>query len=341
MALIFDLTDPQEMLGFVRALPFSDFSLATFLPNDDIDDIEYRYTRDDRVDQDVAPYRSWDAEAAIGERQAVSRIIGEIPPLSKKIRLGEESRLRLRQLQGATGDAGRLVTAIFNDAANMARAVAARTELARGRALYDGKFVVNENGFQQTIDFGIPGAHRVTPATVWSTFATATPISDMLTWLQTYVDTNGFPPAFALTSTAVLGNLLRSAEVRTFAASLAGSPTIVSRPVLNQVLSDYNLPALVINDELVRVAGVSTRVIPSDRFVYLPPAGAGLGNTFFGITAEAIELAEARAITTDQMPGMVAVVDRTFDPVATWTKAAATAMPVIRNPKQILTADVQ
>lgn len=338
--LIYDLADPQELLGFVRNLPFSDFTLEQFLPNQTLDDVEYRFTRSDLVDQDVAPYRAWDAEAAIGSRQGLSRVMGEIPPISKKIRLGEEQRLRLRSLQ-LGGDTGQIVDAIFDDAANMTRAVQARVEQARGRALYDGKFVVNENGFIQTLDFGIPGDHRVVPSgALWSN-AAAVIIADIRAWVDKYVEDNGFPPAFALTSTAVVTNMLKNTEIRTYAASLSGTPALVTRTQLDAVLGAYDLPPIVINDELVRVNGVSTRVIPSDRFILLPPAGSGLGRTFWGVTAEALELASEGQIVANQAPGLVATVDKTFDPVAIWTKASAVTIPVIANPKQIITADVQ
>lgn len=338
--IIYDLAEPQELLGFVRNVPLPNFSLEQYLPNDLLNDVEYRFTQDNTVDQDVAPYRAWDAEAAIGSRQGLARIMGEIPPISKKIRLGEEQRLRLRSLQ-LGGDTGELVDRIFDDAGNMSRAVQARVEQARGRAIYDGKFVVNENGFVQTIDYGIPGGQRVAPGTLWSNTAASTPVDDMRTWIDVYVDANGFPPGLALTSTAVISNLLRNAQIRTLAASLAGGPSIVSRPVLNATLSDFELPPLVAYDTSVRVGGSATKVIPNDRVVFLPPPGSGLGRTFWGITAEALELASEGMIVERQAPGLVAVVDKTFDPVSTWTKAAAVVMPVIANPKQILTADVQ
>jgi hypothetical protein len=338
--LVYDLADPQELLGFVRNIPTPQFTLEQYLPNEMLNDVEYRFVRDDTIDQDVAPYRAWDAEAAIGSRQGLSRIMGEIPPISKKIRLGEEQRLRLRSLQ-LGGDTGAIVDKIFDDAGNMSRAVQARVEQARGRALYDGKFVVNENGFIQTLDYGIPGGQRVAPVTAWSNTGASTPVDDMRTWIDVYVDANGFPPAVALTSTAVISNLLRNAQIRTLAASLSGGPSIVSRPVLNATLSDYELPPLVTYDTSVRVGGSATKVIPNDRVVFLPPAGSGLGRTFWGITAEALELASEGMIVERQAPGLVAVVDKEFDPVSTWTKAASVVLPVIANPKQILTADVQ
>lgn len=337
--LVYDLAEPQELQGFIRNIPFPTFTLEQFLPNETLDDIEYRFIRDDTVDQDVAPYRAWDAEAAIGSRQGLSRIMGEIPPISKKIRLGEEQRLRLRSLQ-LGGDTGALVARIFGDAANMTRAVQARVEQARGRALYDGKFVVNENGFIQTLDFGIPGGQRVTAATVYTNPAAAI-ITELRSWMDLYVDTNGIRPGALLTSTAVVTSMLKNTEVRTMAASLAGTPSLVTRTTLDQVISSFDLPPIIVYDTSVRVAGSATRVIPNDRIVFLPPAGENLGRTFWGITAEALELASEGQIVATQAPGLVAVVDKTFDPVALWTKAAAVVIPIIANPKLLLTADVQ
>lgn len=337
--LIYDLAEPQELVGFVRNIPFPQFTLEQFLPNVTLDDIEYRFIRDDTVDQDVAPYRAWDAEAAIGSRQGLSRIMGEIPPISKKIRMGEEQRLRLRSLQMG-GETGAIVGRIFDDAGNMTRSVQARVEQARGRALYDGKFVVNENGFIQTLDFGIPGGHRVTAATVW-TNAAATIIQELRSWMDTYIDTNGFPPGAMLTSTSVITSMLKNTEVRTMAATLAGTPSLVTRTTLDQVIASFDLPPLLVYDTSVRVSGVATRVIPTDRVVFLPPATENLGRTFWGITAEALELASEGQIVATQAPGLVAVVDKTFDPVALWTKAAAVVIPIVANPKMLLTADVQ
>jgi hypothetical protein len=42
----------------------------------------------------------------------------------------------------------------------------------------------------------------------------------------------------------------------------------------------------------------------------------------------------------DQAPGLVSVVEKTFDPVATWTKSAAVALPVLVNPNLSFSADV-
>jgi hypothetical protein len=342
MALIYDLADPQELQGFVRTALAEEernrFVLSQFLPNLNIDDIEYRMARGTLQDQDAALVRAWDTESPIGSRQGVQRMMGELPPISKKIRLGEEERLRRRALERGSNQP--LVDAIFDDAANMARAVAARIEMFRGEALYSGQLAINENGVNTTVDFGRDAAFDVAPGILWSTTATATPIQDEQAWIATYNDENGTNPGLALTSTRVVNYLLLNAQYRQMAAQNGITPAFLSLSGLNQIRATYDLPPIVKYDVKVRVNGTATRVIPDDRFIYLPPAGEPLGRTMFGTTAESLELVGAQQIAVDQAPGMVAVVEKTYDPVATWTKAAAIALPVLVNPNLTLAADV-
>lgn len=343
MALVLDLVDPQELQGFARNIQLEEernrFQLQNYLPNENIDEIEFRVTRGNLRDADAAKVRAWDTESPIGSRQGLERIMGELPPISKKIRLGEEERLRRRALE--RGDNQQMVDAIYDDAAQMARAVTARVELFRGEALFDAQLAINENGVSQTVNFGRRAAHTVTAATLWSAVGTATPVADLRAWVQTYIDTNGVAPAYGLTSTAVISDLMRNAEIRQLAGTAAGTPGIVTVDTVNAVFSAYGLPPLVAYDTSVRVDGVQTRVTPQNKVVLMPPAGEPLGKTFFGTTAEALELVEARAIDNDQAPGMVATVHKMDDPVSTWTKCAAIALPVLINPDLTLTATVR
>lgn len=341
MPIIYDLVEPDLLVEYARQVPTPQFTLNAFLPNRNIRDIEYRFSKAALADQDVAPYRAFDAEAAIGKRQGIARVSGELPPISKKMRLGEESRLRLEMLR--TGDNAAVVDQIFDDAANMVRAVQARIELARGAALYDGRVVINENGVQATVDFGIPAQHR-NPALAngpWTDPATATPLTDLLAWQQIYLDTTGVQPGAILTSTARMADLMRNEELRALAGVGATIPTIMTQVNVNAIFQAHGLPPITTYDTTVRVDGVATRVIPADRVIFLPPAGEPLGATFYGVTAEELELRGAGVqFAGGGEGGIVAVVDRTSDPVATWTKAAAIALPVVANADLLLTADV-
>lgn len=342
MALVYDLADPQELQGFVRQILMETeqnrFQLSQFLPNQNIDEIEFRITKGQLLDEDAAVIRAWDAESPIGGRQGVQRIMGELPPISKKYRLGEEERLRLRALERR--DTSGLVNAIYDDAAKAARSVAARIEMLRGEALYTGKLTINENGVNQVVDFGRNAGHTVTAGTLWSNTAASTPITDELAWITTYRANTGIYPAVAVTSLATVNNLALNAQYRSLAQANGITPAVLGLAGINSIRAVYNLPPIVINDELVRKDGVATRVIPANRFVYMPPASEPLGRTFFGTTAEALELVGAAQISQDQAPGMVAVVEKTFDPVATWTKVAAVALPVVVHPDLTFSATV-
>lgn len=340
MALILDLADPQELQGYVRGIQLEEernrFVLQSYLPNDNIDEIEWRVTTGELNQADAALVRAWDTESPIGSRQGIRRLMGELPPISKKMRIGEEERLRKRALD--RGDNRVLVDAIYNDAANLTRAVLARVEMFRGELLQTGRLVINENGVQQTVDFGRKAGHTVTAATRWD--AAGDPVADIRSWVQTYIDANGVAPEFILTSTQVISTLMLNQKVRDLVNAGSGAPGLVTLQTIQQVLQAFGLPPVVPYDVNVRVNGVSTKVMDPKKITLMPPAGEPLGKTFFGTTAEAIALTEAQAIGGADAPGMVATVHSQDDPVSTWTKVGAIALPTLVNPDLTFTATV-
>lgn len=342
--LIYDIADPVELQGFVRAILVQEYSLINnVLPGQTIDDIEYRFTRGDLLDMDVAVYRGFDTEANIGTRGGVARISGELPPISKKMRLGEEQRLRLRQLQGASGQLAGLAAAVFDDAARLARSLLGRLELAAGQSIDTGVMTINENGVSASINYGYTtGANSQTPIApvLFSTAATADPLG----FMQSMVDdwqarNNGELPGRFLTSKRVRAALLQTTQIKNSLQAAGISPPMVTIPQLGQVLQSFDLPPLELYDTTVLVGGVTTRTIRDTQLLLLP-AGVPLGRTYTGVTAEALELQDARQIAASQVPGMVAVNEKTFDPVSTWTKVAAIALPTIANPLRVTSAKV-
>lgn len=339
--LVYDLADPQELQGFVRGIQEEEetnrFTLSQILPNDNIDEIEWRVTTGQLQDQDAAKVRQWDTESPIGNRQGVRRLMGELPPISKKIRLGEEERLRRRALE--RGDNTGLVNAIYDDAGNMARAVLARVELMRGQALEDGAITIDENGVQQVVDFSRNPAHNVVASEVW-TDPTADVVGEFQSWMDAYYDANGVYPGAVLLNKARIANLQRNESFRALLGSVAGAPGLITTDAVNQVFAAFGFPPFVQYNTKVRVDGAQVNVIDPTKIILLPPAGEPLGRTFFGTTAESLELQAAQQIEADQAPGLVAVVEKTYDPVATWTKAAAIALATLMNPDLTFVAKV-
>lgn len=338
MLLSTDYIAPAELTGYVRAaladLEVNRFTLARFLPSQSIDDLMYRFTRGGEGLAEAATFRAYDAESPIGSRPGVTRVTGELPPISRKIRLGEYERLRQRKADQ------QIRNAILDDATRMTRAVAARVELARGEALYSGKIVLNENGVTATVDFGRSSSHTVAPSTLW-TNANATPVTDLMSWRDTYVASNGSAPGRILTSRRVLALMMRNGEMRNLVFPGATQPNIVTETAVNQVLEAFGLPPVEVYDAQVSVNGTATRVIPDDRLLLLPAPGSldgdQLGATLWGTTAESLE--PDFGVEGDE-PGIVAGAYSTKDPVAVWTKAAGIALPVLANPNLTFCADV-
>jgi hypothetical protein len=336
MLLNTDYILPAELTGYVREAmadqPANQFQLARWLPNRMVDDLMYRFARGTGGLTEAAEYRAYDAESPIGGRKGIQRVTGELPPISRKIRLGEYDRLRQRRDPNAL-----IRNGLLTDSETMSRQVAARIELARGDALVNGSVTINENGVAATADFGRSGAHSVTAATLWSDTANAKPLEDLLSWQDTYTDTNGVPPGAIVFSRPVLGYVLRNAELRSDAATVAGTPSIITQTVLTALLQAHGLPPFYVVDERVSVVGTSTRVIPATVALLLPEpvdpndeAGTQLGATMWGTTAESLD--PSYQLAEGDEPGLVAGVYSTQDPIALWTKAAGIALPVAANP---------
>jgi hypothetical protein len=348
MALNFDLIEPGVLTGFVRELPVpANYVLNRFLPDQNIGDIEAAFSTAFHRNR-AAMFRAFDAETPIGERDNFQRSRVALPPLSQKMLVGEEERLKLEMLRSGGDNTNALIQALYNDARINTEAILARMELARGQVLTTGKFsFAGENGLKGIeANFGVdttggtPGSHLPTAPTAWTDFTDSDPLDDLRTWTDTYVDDAGEPPAYFLTSRQAIGNMLRNAAVRSRFATLGGTPSVITRSQLAAVLDSEDLPQLVQYDSQVYVAGTATRIIPANKGILLPANAGSLGSTYWGITAEALELTGLNnpQLTFSQAPGLVGMVTKEGDPIRTWTKVAAIGMPIIADANKLLAA---
>jgi hypothetical protein len=326
--ILWDSIIPAELTGYVRAaladLEINKFTLSRFLPNRPVNDLLYRFDKGGRGLAEAATFRVFDAESPFGSRQGITRITGELPPISRKIRLSEYDQLRLRNANQEIRDS------VFNDAVKMVTSIAARMEMARGEAMRTGKVALNENGVKATIDFGRKAGHTISSiATAWSDHAASDPVANLTTWVQTFLDNTGVIPEKILLSRQIMAHLAQNLTLRNQAGSLAGVPTILPASVINALLDTYSLPQVEVYDAQVSVAGSATRVIDPNWIVMVNTSNGELGSTLYGTTAEALEPGYN---VVGGEAGVVAGAYKDEDPVAIYTKAAAIALPVLANP---------
>jgi hypothetical protein len=345
MAIVFDgPVTPDAITTFTRNVPTpADQVLNQLLPDRYFDRNTIDLAEITRTNR-TARFRAYDGRLHVSERDAGVTKMVKLPPLSTSLSTGELERLQLEFARASGGSLGSIVNATYNDATNLTREIQTRMEQARGDVLTDGKFTLaGEGGLFMEADYGVPGSHIVAPGTLWSNTGAATIIANETTWQTTYVATNGFRPGGQVVSTRVLNYMLQNAEIRTLAASLAGSPGLVTRPSLDAALQAFGLPPIImVYDTLVDVDGVSTAVIPDDRVLFVPPNIADLGYTAWGVSATALELVNSNAVdfSFEDAPGIVGVVEKVGPPYREFVFVDAVGMPVLANSRLLMVADV-
>jgi hypothetical protein len=345
MAIVFDgPVTPDALTVFIREVPTpADQVLNQILPDryfnrNTIDFAEL--TRTNRT----ARFRAYDGRLHVSERDTSLEKSVKLPPLSSSLSMGELERLLLEfaRTQGTNRQA--IVDAIYNDATNLTREIQARMEQARGDVLIDGKFTLTgEGGLFMEADYGVPAANLVAPGTLWTNTGAATIIANETTWVDAYVALNGFAPGSQVISRRILNLMLQNTELRTLAASLSGTPSLITRPAVDAALAAFSLPPIgLVYDTKVDVDGITTSVIPDDRVIFVPPNPTDLGYTAWGVTATSLELVNSNAsdLSFSQAPGIVGVVEKSGPPYREFTFVDAVGMPVLANPKLLMVADV-
>lgn len=326
MALWTDVITPADLTGFSRTVAEAfdaQGTLATILPNQQVDDVVFSWKVNERSN-DVAQYRSFDAETPIGSSAGLEEITAKLAPVGLKKLFGEYDQLRRRganSLETVQAAADRL-------AAEVTKATVERVERLRGEALVTGKLVLAENGVRQSIDFGRRADFTKTAATLWSA-ADADPIADIEAWRQQYVAENGTEPTDIVVSGRVFAALTKSDAVRGYFGTAA--PTLLTRDAVNSIVTSYGLPALSVYDRTVG----GQRVIADTQVVM---ASRDAGATVWGTTVEADD--PRYGLQGGDLPGLVVGAYKEDDPNVVWIRANAITLPVLANSNLTLAATV-
>lgn len=337
-----DIIDPATLTGYARA-SLADYearrgTLARWLPNRTVADIVARFFKGSTGLVDVAKFRAYDAEPAVGKRPSGKRVTLELPALGQTIPVTEYEQLRARG--GNVSDAAALA-AIQATTDVVARAVSDAMERMRGIVLQTGKATITEIGADD--DFGRSGTHTVNASTLFSV-AAADALGQITSWVDTYRDTNGEDPGAIVTSSRVLRAM---AGLDQFKVSLVGGG---SRPATITDVRNYveaaGLPPIYVYDRRVQVDGSTSKVISDDRLLLLPAPvetddwqGSELGATFWGRTLTSTE--PDWEISELDQPGIVTGAYRNpKPPMIAEVVGDAIGQPVLANADLSFVADV-
>ncbi|MCW2674795.1 MAG: hypothetical protein JWP14_3384 [Frankiales bacterium] len=343
MAIFFDApVEPDALTTFIREVPTpGDLRLQSMFGRREVPSNRVDFAEIVRTNR-TARYRSYDGRIHVSERDTGSIKEVDLIPLSSSLSMGEYERLQLQFAQTGGTNQQALARSIYNDATNLTREVLARREQAWGDVLTDGVLNPAEYG-GGTSDFGVPNTHLVTAGTAWTTVATASALSDLVAWVDVYIATNGFAPGSMLPSTRVSRLFQRNQEIINAISGDQTGRTRVTRQELNDLLSSEGLPTLLEPyDTVVDVDGTSTRVIPDDKLVFLPPNPGDLGYLASGVSATALELVNSNEsdLSFEEATGIVGVIEKIGPPYRQFTYVDAVEMPVLANSRLLFVADV-
>lgn len=337
---------PDDLTTFVRGVP----QPANFLLNQILPDVQITSNRVDigqiTATNRTARFRAFDANLHVAQRDNGQVQSVQLPPLSDTLAIGELERLKLEFARTGGTNQNALVDAIYNDGETLTRYIQNRMELARGDLLTDGKFTMLGASGEPMLesDYGVPGGNFVAPAgALWSNTASADPITDETAWVNYYTTLNGFAPGGKWVSRQTLNQLLANANLRTAAGTILGASLMLTRSSLDQTFAERNLvPIVGVYDSLVDVDGTSTRILPANKVIYVPPAGQPFGRTVWGISATALELVNSSRtdMAFSDAPGIVGVVEKVGPPYREFTFVDAVGMPVLDNPRALMVATV-
>ena len=332
---VLELFNQKEILNYLKERKYPTMLGEELFPEVKRQSLEFDMLTNGSKTPVIASVHGFDTESEIGQREAEKKAI-ELALIKRKMQLKERELIALESPRNEA-EKTYLMKNVYADFDALVESVRARVELMRMEVISDGKITLNENGLDAVIDYGVPDENKVADVD-WSA-EDANPINDMITW-KNQLDT---APARVLTSTTILAKILSNKNV---VNALFGkdSTRIASVGELNNYLEQLQLPKIYTYDAKYRkleANGTYTkhRYFPENKFVMLP--GETLGETIYGPTAEEIRLTRDPSVDIKLVGKILAMMyEEGKDPVSTWEKAVATALPALKCADELFQATI-
>lgn len=288
----------------------------------------------------MADVIEYNASAPLKSRRVITQTTGDIPKIALKRQMDEKDYNDYNILKALSNDLNKnaLLDLVFNDVDFCHTGVWARTEFLCMQALSTGSVILtasNNNGIitEVNCDFGIPTGNKTGAAVIWSTAATATPVTDIQV-IQETARANGYPLGYILMDRATLSLMLATTEVmdkyavfQNVAKSRKTAPTFTD---LNSMLGAYLLPQIILIDSQVRFenndhALTAIAAWKTGYVTFIPEIG--VGNVLHGpIAEETAESVSKKAIQVKRDHVLISKWSE-LEPFGEFTKGQANAFP--------------
>lgn len=334
MASILELFNHKTVLDYTRNREYPKLLGEELFPETKSDSLEFEQIKAGNRVPILASVHAFDTEAEIGSREAEKNAF-ELALIKRKLGLTEKEIIALEKPRDAA-EQKYLMQRVFNDIDVLVQGVRARVELMRMEVLATGKLSLDENGLKATYDYGVPAEHQ-SEIELWDN--DTNPFHDLETWC----DALDIPPTRALTSKKVLRALMQHPAVIS-AVYGKDSGRLLSQTEFDAFMQANGFPVIRAYDQKFKKQKAdgtyeTGRYFPEDRIVLFNDDT--LGQTVYGPTAEEIRLTRDPSIETGTVGKVfTCVVEENTDPVSTWKKAVATALPSFPAADEVFQAKI-
>jgi len=354
-----ELQNP-EFLGFIRSIPVpQEFqtgqAVGGILPAQTTSTLEYEYilgAQGVQVQAAMAHVMGWDSEAPIAGRlpyrtppDAVVR--GELPPIKRKAKLSEKEIIKFKQPRPGTSDREDVLNYVYDLATDLVTGVQSRVEWLGMQAISEDVVVINSEGVDVAVDFGIPTTQQYNVSTDdgtakfwWNDQTNSNPVTDLDYICNQFEIVHGFRPGKMIADTTTELVLLQNNNLRELVRG-PGAPTIrLTEDELNALFQIYQLPTVIPYNVWLYEEGHdgslnAVRPMNRNKAVLLPPDEVGpVGNVLYGPTAESRTI--PGVAYTQYAPGIVGTVYGEDEPPAEYVKVAAVAFPTLPGAQYIV-----
>ncbi|HRQ17707.1 MAG TPA: major capsid protein [Agriterribacter sp.] len=287
-----------------------------------------------------------DSQTPLRSRPALEKMSGEIPAIKEAFKMKESDYRDFLSLQALNVDdatkRGQILDFIFNDTKKVGDSAHKRLDYMALEAISTGKVTLtttnNPDGLVVAeVDLLMPSANKANGAITWATSSTATPLTDIETFVQKGQDV-GVTFAKILMSRALWLKFKKCKEVIDSLVSynqLQKGAAIATLDKVNEYLQANLLPIIEIVDETIGIEkdGVIGSVNPfnQDTAVFIP-------NGRLGVIKNAVAI--------EQLQPVANVTYATFnraliskwsenEPFGEWTKVEFNAFPALEAIDQI------
>lgn len=325
----------RELLAYAQGRQYPALPGEQIFPETKRNSLKYDVIVGARKVPVAAKVHAFDTESQIIDREGAATTL-ELSLFKQKRQIKERDIMELNKARDEA-ELRQIEEDIYNEVDATREGVRAGIEVVRMQTLTYGKYNMKlEDGEVLEVDYHVPAENQLVMS---GTSLFSNPEADIIGLLQAEQDRLGVLLPYALTSPEILGDILANNAIRD---TMFRSTNLNVRPSLrelNEFLGERDLPQISVIRGYYREQNGRTftqkRYFDKNYFVLMPEQTAG--QTVYGPTPEEIRLLGRTDIQASEVGNILSLsYEESLDPVSSWTKSVALAMPSFPIADQVL-----